>query len=286
MALRSMLFVPGDSERKIERSAQSAADAIILDLEDSVMPDLKTEARARVRAALDARTGSKQYWVRINAFDSGLALEDLAAIVGGRPDVILLPKANSAADVERLDLYLQALEAREGIDIGTIKVVVVATETGAALFGLGSYTPSCPRLLGLTWGAEDLASAVGAIANSDDQGNLTPLYVLARSLCLAASAAANAAPIDTAFMGIKDLDALRENCRAARRDGFVAKLAIHPDQVAVINEVFTPTADEIAHARRIVAMFEAEPAKGAFQLDGQMIDIPHFKQAQRLLASV
>lgn len=284
MAVRSMLFVPGDSERKLARSADCPADAIILDLEDSVAPSKKAEARVVTRAALDHRVGKRQYWVRINAFDSGGTLKDLAAIVGGRPDVLLVPKADGARDIEKLDHHLSALEVREGVPEGSIKVVVVATETGASIFGLSSYTPSCPRLIGLTWGAEDLSAAVGAASNSDGKGGLTPLYVLARSLCLAASAAAGVEPVDTAFMGIRDLDALRENCNAARRDGFRSKLAIHPDQVPVINAAFTPSAAEVEEAGRIVAAFAAQPDVGAFQLDGRMIDIPHLKQAQRVLA--
>lgn len=284
MSLRSILFVPGDSERKLARSAECPADAIVLDLEDSVTPGQKAVARVQVRAALEKRVGDRRYWVRINALDSGLALADLAAIVGGAPDAILLPKASSAADVERLDNHLGALEAREGLAEGAVKVAVVATESGAAMFGLGSYRPGCPRLIGLTWGAEDLAAAVGASSNSDAAGRLTPLYEMARGLCLAAAAAAEVQPIDTAFMGISDLDVLAENCAAARRDGFRGKLAIHPAQVPVINRAFTPTAAELEEARRIAAAFAAQPDVGAFQLDGRMIDIPHLRQAERVLA--
>jgi citrate lyase subunit beta / citryl-CoA lyase len=204
MTERSILFVPGDSAKKIARAADCRADAIVLDLEDSVAPSRKAEARTMVRAALDARAGSHhRYWVRINALDSGEALADLAAVVGGAPDIILLPKACGASDVIQLDHYLSALEVRDGVTPGGVKVVVVATETGAALFGLGSYTPACPRLAGLAWGAEDLASAVGAASNSDEQGRLTPLYEMARGLCLAAAAAASVDPIDTAFMDIR-----------------------------------------------------------------------------------
>ena len=284
MTVRSILFVPGDSERKLAKSAECATDAIILDLEDSVQPAKKADARLITRSALENRTPGRQYWVRVNAFDSGETLKDLAAIVGGRPDVLLVPKANGASDIEKLDHHLSALEVRDGVAEGSIKLVVVATETGASIFGLGTYTPACPRLVGLTWGAEDLAAAVGAASNSDETGSLTPLYTLARSLCLAASAAAQVDAVDTAFMGIKDLDALRANCNAARRDGFRSKLAIHPDQVAIINEAFTPSAAEIAEAEKIVAAFAAQPEVGAFQLDGKMIDIPHLKQARRILS--
>jgi citrate lyase subunit beta/citryl-CoA lyase len=207
-------------------------------------------------------------------------------VVGGRPDVLLLPKADSARDLEALDQCLLALEAREGLPSGGIRVVVVATETGASVFNLGSYSPATPRLLGITWGAEDLATAVGARSNSDETGKLTPLFILARSLCLAAAGAAEALAIDTASMTIKDTDAVRADCMAARRDGFRAKLAIHPAQVPVINDVFTPTPAEIEEARHIVALFAANPSKGAFDLNGRMVDIPHLKQARQLLDSL
>lgn len=277
-----MLFVPGDSERKIARAAESPADALILDLEDSVAPERKAAARAMVR---DALNGARRHavWVRINALDSPEALADLAAVVGGAPDGILLPKASGDADVRRLDHYLSALEARDGVAPGAIRVVVVATETGQAMFGLGSYSPSTPRLAGLTWGAEDLAAHVGASSNADELGGLTPLYQMARSLCLAASAVAGVAALDTAYMGLDDDEGLRRTCRAARRDGFVGKLAIHPSQVPVILEAFQPSEAEIGHARRVVAAFAGEPT-GVARLDGKMLDNPHLKQAQRLLA--
>ena len=282
MNMRAMLFVPGDSERKLARALDSGADALILDLEDSVAPENKARARAIVRTALDApRTCGA--WVRINALDTGDALADLAAVVGGRPDGVVLPKACGDADVHRLDHYLSALEAREALPSGSLRVLVVATETGPSMFGIGTYSPATPRLAGLTWGAEDLAADVGATSNADEAGVLTPLYQLARSLCLAASAAAGVAAIDTAFMGLDDEAGLMRTCREARRDGFLGKLAIHPAQVPVILEGFRPTAAEIEHARRVVAAFAAEPT-GVARLDGKMIDIPHLKQARRLLA--
>ena len=284
MTERSILFVPGDSAKKIARAADCQADAIVLDLEDSVAPSRRAQARALVRAALDVRTGSHRHWVRINALDSAEALADLAAVVGGAPDVIVLPKARGSSDIIQLHHHLSALEVRDGVPPGSIKVVAVATETGAAIFGLGSYTPACPRLAGLTWGAEDLASAVGAVSNSDEQGRLTPLYEMARGLCLAAAAATGVEPIDTACMDIRDLDALARNCAAARRDGFRAKLAIHPDQVPVINATFTPTPAEVEHARKIVDAFATDPDIGVIQLDGRMVDRPHLEQANKTLA--
>ena len=281
MMPRAMLFVPGDSERKLAKALGTDADALILDLEDSVAPENRPAGRGIVRAALDAPR-TKGAWVRISPVGTADALADLAAIVGGRPDGIVLPKADSDADVRRLGHYLTALEAREGVEIGAIKVLVVATETGASMFGLGSYSPATPRLAGLTWGAEDLAAAVGAAANSDDCGLLTPLFQMARGLCLAASAAADVAAIDTAHMGLDDADDLRRVCRAARRDGFVGKLAIHPAQVPVILDAFTPTLGELDHAQRVIEAFAAEPT-GVARLDGKMIDIAHLKQARRVL---
>ncbi|MBE7217727.1 MAG: CoA ester lyase, partial [Caulobacteraceae bacterium] len=254
--MRCLLFVPGDSERKLLRSADSPADALILDLEDSVAPERKAAARALVRERLDAPRGAQALWVRINALDTPEHLADLAAVVGGRPAGVMLPKAAGDADVRRLDAYLSALEAREGVEPGAIRVLVVATETGAAMFGLGSYTPATPRLAGLTWGAEDLSTAVGASSNSDEAGAYTPLYVLARSLCLAAAAAAETTAVDGVHTALGDDEGLARACRAARRDGFTAKLAIHPGQAPVILENFTPTAAELDHARAVVVAFE------------------------------
>jgi len=284
MSLRSLLFVPGDSDHKIAKSESCPADAIILDLEDSVMPGRKVEARRITRVALDYRTGGRAYWVRINSHASGEALKDLVAVAGGRPDVILVPKADSAADLERIDHQLSALELREGLPEGGIKLAVLATETPASIGNIGSYRPSCPRLIGLSWGAEDLSVAIGATSNRNEAGQLTPLYTMARSMALVAAAAAGVDAIDTPSMGFRDLDALRAECEAARRDGFVAKMAIHPDQVPVINEAFTPSAAEVELAELVVAAFAAQPDVGAFQIDGRMVDLPHLEQARRLLA--
>lgn len=286
MTARSMLFVPGDSEKKLAKAADGAADALILDIEDSVAPERKAMAREMIGTYLKSQSGARrrELWVRINPLDTDLALPDLAATVAGRPDAILLPKAAGAADVVLLDHYLSALETRESVTPGAIKVVVVATETGAAMFGLGTYSKATPRLLGLTWGAEDLAAAVGAASNSDETGDLTPLYKMARGLCLAAAAAADVEAIDTAYMGIGDPEGLRRVCNAARRDGFRGKIAIHPDQVAIINETFSPSDAEVAHAQAVVDIFAANPGAGTLKLDGRMLDIPHLKQAKRVLS--
>jgi citrate lyase subunit beta/citryl-CoA lyase len=286
MTMRSMLFVPGDSEKKLAKVADSPADALILDLEDSVAPERKASARGNVLEYLLAHPGERKrkLWVRINPLDTPEALTDLAAIIRGRPDGILLPKAPDANDVVVLDHYLNALEVSAGLPRGDIRVIVVATETGAAMFGLGTYSKATPRLAGLTWGAEDLAAAVGASSNSDTNGELTLLYRMARAFCLAAAAAADVEPVDTAYMGIGDPAGLQRVCDEARRDGFRSKLAIHPDQIEIINAAFTPTAAEIAHAQRIWDLFAANPGAGTLKLDGRMLDIPHLKQARRVLA--
>lgn len=288
MTVRSILFTPGDSEKKIARGLETAADAVIFDLEDSVAAGRKEHARGVVRDQLKSlrqkKSKTKQsIWIRINALASGEARQDLAAIVAGAPDAIVLPKADNARDIEKLHNDLCALEARENLPAGAINIVAIATETPASIFGLGTYKLSTPRLIGLTWGAEDLSAAVGAFSNVDDNGNLTPLYLLARSLCLAAAAQAQILPIDAAHMNFKDLSDLRRECEAARRDGFRAKLAIHPDQVPVINNAFTPSGADVARAQEIVDAFENNPDAGVVRIGGAMIDRPHLKQAQHIL---
>ena len=286
MTVRSMLFVPGDSEKKLAKAAGTKADALILDLEDAVAAERKPAARETVLAFLKAQpTPRKQkLWVRINPVDTPEAVADLDGIVAGAPNAILLPKAGGGADVEALDKLIAPREARAGLPSGAIKVFVVATETGASIFGLGTYSKSTPRLAGLTWGAEDLSAAVGASSNSDENGNLTHLYLLARSLCLAASAAADVQAIDTVYTRIGDAEGLRRVCNDARRDGFRGKMAIHPDQVDIINAAFTPSDTEVAHARKIVDLFAANPGAGTLALEGRMLDRPHLTQAERVLA--
>ena len=285
MRLRSMLFVPGDSERKLVKAQASEADALVLDLEDAVAEENLDSARGTVRGYLSAHADRKrqQLWVRINPLSSPKALPDLAAIVPGSPDGIVLPKTTSAADVVLLDHYLAALETREGVALEHIKVIVVATETPAAMFSLGSYARCSRRLAGLTWGAEDLSAALGAKTNKDESGNLDFTYQLARSLCLIAAVNADVEPIDTVFVDFKNPEGLRTVARAAFRAGFTGKIAIHPDQVAIINESFMPSDEEIAFAQRVVDAFAA--GTGTVALDGKMLDMPHLKQARRILAS-
>ena len=283
MNWRSMLFVPGDSERKLAKGEGSGADALVLDLEDSVPAPRIAIARSMVREYLGGhRDRAKQeLWVRINPLSTDKALPDLAAITAGAPDGILLPKTTSASDVIVLDHYLCALEVREGVAPGSIRIIAVATETPAALFALGTFAGCSPRLAGLTWGAEDLAAALGASTNRDDDGNLDFTYRLVRSLCLAAAVSANVQPIDTVFVDFKDGEGLGRESRAALRAGFTGKIAIHPDQVAIINNAFTPTPEDIAHAKRVVEAFAN--GAGTVALDGKMLDMPHLKQAQRVL---
>ena len=287
MRLRSLLFVPGDSERKFARAKDCGADALILDLEDSVAPPQKAAARAHVAGLIDG--APKRSWlfiVRINALDTGLALDDLAAVVKPGLDALLIPKVNGAADLERIGHYLDALEARAGMSQGSVKLASVATETAKAMFALGSYAPAHPRLIALTWGAEDLSAALGATDNKEPDGSWTFPYELARAQCLFAASGAEVAAIDTLFADFRDAEGLEIDCRRSRRDGFVGRLAIHPDQVPVINRCYAPSEAEIAHARKIVAAFEANPGAGALGVDGKMVDLPHLKAARKTLASI
>ena len=283
--LRSMLFVPGDSERKLAKGAGSPADALILDLEDSVAAERTETARGLVRAYLDAHPdrATRQLWVRINPLSTPLALRDLAAIVGGRPDGIMLPKPESGADVAVLDHYLSALEVREGVPAGSVKIIPVATETAAAVFTLGSYARCSPRLVGMTWGAEDLSAALGASTNRTPGGGYAFTYEMARSLCLAGAVAAEVQPLETLYADFRDAAGLAANSRASRQSGFTGRLAIHPDQVSIINEAFTPDPADVAHAQRIVDAFAGSPGIGVVGLDGMMLDMPHLKQARRVL---
>jgi citrate lyase subunit beta/citryl-CoA lyase len=287
MKLRSLLFVPGDSERKFAKAKTCGADGLILDLEDAVAPSQKPEARWRVAGFLDHRNETPwSFWVRINAFDTGLAGQDLSVVVRPGLDGILLPKANGANDVIRLAEDLDALETRAGMSVGSTRILVVATETPAAMFNLGSYAPPHPRLAGLTWGAEDLSAAIGATSNKGLDGDWNHPYQLARSLCLFAAASAEVAPIETLYADFRDGDGLVASCNAARRDGFTGRIAIHPDQVAAINACFTPSNEEVAQARRVVDAFAAQPNAGTIGVDGKMYDIPHLKAARRVLATV
>lgn len=281
-----MLFVPGDSDRKFARAASGGADALILDLEDSVAPAKKEQARAHVSDLLDDRgTREWRFFVRINPFGTDMTFDDMAAVVKPGLDGLMVPKAEGGQDVGRIAAELDRLEAAAGMAAGSVKIVVVATETATAMFNLGSYTPPHPRLAALTWGAEDLAAAIGATANKEDDGSWTFPYQVARAQCLFAATAAGVAGIDTIYADFRDPAGLERDCRRARRDGFLGRLAIHPDQVATINRCFAPSPQEIAEAQRIVAAFAAQPDAGTLGIDGKMYDIPHLKAARRTLAA-
>jgi citrate lyase subunit beta/citryl-CoA lyase len=282
--MRSLLFVPGDDERKIAKGLGSAADALILDLEDSVAPQRKAAARELCAATLASEGARKKLFVRINALDTSEALLDLAAVVRSRPFGIMLPKCRGGDEVRLVGHYLAALEAREGVPAGEIRVLPIVTETGASMFGLGSYGPPAhPRLCGVMWGGEDLAADLGAIANRDASGAYTAPYQLARTLCLCAAAAVALPAIDAVYTDFRDGEGLKAEAAEGLRDGFSGKAAIHPDQVAPINAAFTPSVADVERARRIVAAFEASTATGVASLDGRMLDRPHLRGARRVL---
>lgn len=283
--MRSILFVPGDSTRKFEKASQGEADALIIDLEDSVAADRKAEARQLTAQMLAGPRGRQQLWVRVNALDTGMTLGDLAAVMPGRPDGIALPKCAEAGQVRQLSLWLDAFEAAHGIEAGATRIIGIATETAASLFGLGGYAQAGPRLWGLMWGAEDLSASIGA-SESRVGDLLHGPFRLARDLCLTGAAAAGVVAIDTVYVDIDNLAGLERETREARRDGFGAKAVIHPKHVAVVNAAFTPSEAELNWARRVVAAFAAAPDAGTLRMDGRMLDKPHLRLAERLLAAV
>jgi citrate lyase subunit beta/citryl-CoA lyase len=280
-----MLFVPGDSERKLAKGISSGADALILDLEDSVAAAQRPAARSLVRELLQSRSDRSRLrlWVRVNALSSGILLDDLIAVFAGLPDGLLLPKVSTAAEVHQVAHYLEALEAREGLPRGSTKLMVITSETAQAVLTLSHDFYAGDRLVGLTWGGEDLSAAVGATSKMDSQGALTFTFQLARSLCLLTAAHLKVQPIDGIYADVRDTAGLRREIESARRDGFTGKLAIHPDQIEPINAAFIPGKAEVEWAQRVVAAFAAAPDTGVMSLDGQMIDRPHLAQAQRIL---
>lgn len=282
--MRSWLFVPGDSDKKLAKGLASGADVVVVDLEDSVAAGNKEGARETARAFLRSAPAERpRLFVRVNDLASGLIDADLDAVLAGRPDGIMLPKPSGGADVGHLDAKLTAREAEHGIADGATSIIVVATETAVSLFHLGSYRGSSARLEAMTWGAEDLSADLGATASRDSEGRLTGPYQLARSLCLAGAVSAEAQPVDTVYVNFRDEAGLRAECAAAARDGFTGKLAIHPAQVAPINEIFTPSAEAIERARRIALAFREAGDAGVVGLDGEMFDRPHLTRAEKLL---
>ena len=277
---RSYLFVPGDSERKLKKARDAGADALIVDLEDAVAPSAKSAAR---ELAAEYLADTENAWVRINPIDSDDASADLEAVMASAPVGIVLPKARSAADAITLSAMLDGLEEKHGLEAGSTAILPLCTERPEALFTLGGYAGSTPRLAALSWGGEDLSAALGASANRDSDGAWLAPYQLARSLCLLAAGAAEVPAIDTVFTDFRDSQGLATYAANARRDGFSGMLAIHPAQVEIINRAFVPTAAELERAERIVALFAANPEAGALGMDGEMIDRPHLVQAQRVL---
>ena len=281
--MRSWLFAPGDSEKKMAKAMAGDADIVLIDLEDAVAPESKAAARPTVHDFIAANPGQRhRLWVRINPFDGPYTLADLAAVMPARPGGIMLPKVYGRADVDKLDHCLSALEVANGIEEGSTKVIVLITETAEAMFHTGSYK-GAPRVVALTWGAEDLADSIGAQSNKHADGSYTFTYELARSLTVLGAASAGVTPIETITADFRDLEALRARAERVRRDGFKGMLAIHPAQVPVINQAFTPSAEEVAEAQEIVALFAANPGVGAIGYKGGMLDRPYLSRAQQLL---
>lgn len=283
--MRSFLFVPADSERKLAKGPASGADALILDLEDSVAASRKEAARGMALDYLRSsdRTGPKLY-VRVNALDTGLTLGDLAVVMQGRPDGIVFPKCIGQRDVDLLATYLDALEAREGIPADATRILTIATESAAAVLALAAAPAKHPRLIGHSWGGEDLMADLGALAKGPVPGAYDDTFKFARTVNLMASVAAGVTAYDTVYPDIRNVEGLRAEAGDARRMGYGGKIAIHPDQIAVIHEVFTPSAAEIDWAQRVIATFEGNPGSGVLTLDGKMLDRPHLVLARRLLS--
>jgi citrate lyase subunit beta/citryl-CoA lyase len=284
--MRSLLFVPGDSERKLEKGFASEADVVIVDLEDSVAPANKQAAR-RIAASLIAarRSGSgAAIYVRVNDLATGLTDDDLAALVPVRPDGIMLPKSNGGQDVQLLSAKLRVHEAEAGLPDGGIKILPIITETALGVFAASTYAGIGARLCGLTWGAEDLSAAIGARSARDEAGRYTQVFRLARALTILAASSAEVAAVDTVFPNFRDSTGFATECAEAERDGFTAKMAIHPDQVPVINAAFTPSREAVERSAAIVAAFSAAGDPGVVGIEGKMFDRPHLRLAERLLA--
>lgn len=280
---RSWLFAPGDSEKKMTKAMEGEADIVLIDLEDAVAPDAKAAARPMVHDFIEAHPGQRsRLWVRINPFDGPHTLADLAAVMPARPGGIMLPKVYGRAEVEKLDHCLSALEVANGIEEGSTPVIVLITETAEAMFHTGSYK-GAPRVVALTWGAEDLADSIGASSNRNEDGSYSFTYELARSLTVLGAATAGVTAIETISADFRDLDALKARAEKVRRDGFRGMMAIHPAQVPVINAAFTPTEAEIAEAQEVVDIFAANPGVGAIGWKGGMLDRPYLARAERLL---
>lgn len=283
--MRSMLFVPGDRPDRFDKAVASSADAVILDLEDAVLPDRRAQARREIVAWLVTAARSVPVWVRINPVDTDDSLQDLVAVMAGRPDGIMLPKARDGADVHRASHWLDALEIERGYPRDSVALMPLITETAGALLRAASFVDLPRRVAGLTWGAEDLAADVGAAGSKSPDGEYEFAFQLARSMCLLAAAAAGVPAIDTIDTEIRDVAAVERRARASRRQGFAGKLAIHPAQVAAVHAAFTPSEEEVRWAERVLAAFRDAPGKGSVSFEGGMLDRPHVRQAERILAA-
>ncbi len=282
--MKSILFVPADNERKLAKAVSCGADALAFDLEDSVLPDRKPLARTLLVEYLKTYAGTSEAWIRVNDLASGELLRDLAAVVASKPVGIVLPKVFGPEDITTVSHYLDMAETQAGLPLGSIAIAAVITETPAAVLRMGEFTrASLPRLKALMWGGEDLSSAMGAGDPRAADGRWRPVYEHARTQCLLAAHALGIEAMDTVYVDFKNQEGCRTNSESARYDGFTGKIAIHPDQVPVINAAFSPSEEELAQARRVIAAFES--GDGAVKLDGKMLDIPHLKAARRLLAS-
>ncbi len=287
--MRSLLFVPGDSERKLSKGLASDADILLVDLEDSVAMDNKQEARRITADFLKeniGNSGSPAIYVRINSFDSQLLEDDLDAVMAGKPDGILLPKSEHGKDVTHLHVRLSVYEAENGIDEGTTRIAAIITETATATLNADTYGGCSERLTALTWGAEDLSADLGALEKRNEDGSYRDVYKHARTVTLLSAISTGVAPIDTVFTDFRDMDGLRRECEEAVKDGFSGKMAIHPAQVPIINEVFTPSKAAITRARAIVDVFEKSGNPGVTSLNGEMLDRPHLRRAEALLDRV
>jgi len=281
MILRSLLFVPADSEKKLAKSKLSPADALILDLEDSVAPENRIKARGLARDFLKD-THRQSIWVRINPVSSPDFVADMEAVVASAPAGLIVPKPDGPQDLLKLDAHLMTLETKAGLPQRSIKLLPVATETPTAVLSLQDYRNAPPRLAALSWGAEDLAAAMGAATNRDDNGEFLFIHKMVRALVLIAAKAAGVDAIETLHADFRDTKGLERAARLAQREGFSGMLAIHPDQVEPINAAFTPSAADIEHATKVVAAFAG--GAGVASLDGKMLDQPHLKQARQVLA--
>lgn len=282
--MRSLLFVPGDSERKLEKGLSSGADALIVDLEDSVAATNKDAARRLAAEFIASAKKTRTIYIRVNGLDTGLTDDDLAAVMKAAPHGVMLPKSNGIDDVARLAVRLRVEEAENGLEDGVTKIIPIITETPLGVLNAAGYARGEARLAALTWGAEDLSAAIGASATRDADGRYTEPFRLARTMTIFAAAAANVAAIDTVFPDFRDEDGFRRDCLESERDGFVARMAIHPAQVPVINEIFAPSPDAIARARAVVDAFASAGDKGVVAIDGAMYDRPHLTRAEWLLA--